>query len=218
VRLIGPCLVALAIVGVAVALAIYRADNPPPQVPTAPARIVQIADWHWVPEGQHGDGDYGKFLDLLERIQQQQMDAIRKMEVREVWIEGQSDKTIADFRAHVLKLRDAKPDSNSDNPVDQLIADTYREDLLQIGAAGRLLLTREIDDVLPLEDHKAWQAAKPLNGVIDPKANEARERAMAKRLPSRAVIVLGVGHDLSKWIPDEFEYVVERVEALPAEK
>jgi hypothetical protein len=94
----------------------------------------------------------------------------------------------------------------------------YREDLLQIGAAGRLYLDGEIDDVLPLEDRAAWRVAKPVDGVIDPKANEARERAMANRLPRRAVIVLGVGHDLFPWLPGEVDYLVERMEALPAEK
>jgi len=79
-------------VGAAIALAVCRADHPPKQVPTAPYRIVQIAGWHWVPEGQHGEGDYDEFLDLLERIQQQQMEAIRKLDVREVWVEGQSDQ------------------------------------------------------------------------------------------------------------------------------
>jgi hypothetical protein len=107
---------------------------------------------------------------------------------------------------------------DGDSPTAQLIRDTYREDLLQIGAAGRLYLSDEIDDVLPLEDHAAWRAAKPADGVIDPQANEVREKAMANRLPSRAVIVLGVGHDLTKWLPGEFEYTVERVEALPAER
>jgi hypothetical protein len=210
-RVVVPGLVALAIVGAAVLIAIYRADHPPKQVPTAPHRIVHIADWHWV-EGKND-------LELLERIQQQQMDAIRKLEVREVWVEGQSDKTIDDFRQHILKLRKVEfPPADSDDPTDQLILDTYRQDLLQIGAAGRLYLNGEIDDVLPLEDHAAWQAAKPVDGVIDPKANEERERAMVNRLPSRAVIVLGAGHDLFKWLPGEVECRVERVEALPAEK
>lgn len=136
------------------------------------------------------------------------MEAIRKLDVREVWIEGQSDETIADFRQHVLKLRDVKL-PEGDSPA-------YRKEFLQIGAAGRLYMNGEIDNVLPLEDHNAWRAARPVDGVIDPAANEARECAMAKRLPSRAVIVLGMDHDLSKWLPGEFEYLLERVEALEA--
>lgn len=182
--------------------------------PTAPDRIVHIADWHWVPEGDHGEGDYEEFLDLVERIQLQQMDVLRRMEVREIWIEAQSDETIAKYRRHILKLRSMEP-PEGDSPIDQVIRDIYREDLLQIGAAGRLLLAGEIDDVRPLEDHDAWRAAKPVDGEIGEASNEYRERAMAKRLPSRAVIVLGVGHDLRPWLPPEWEYEVVKVEAIP---
>ncbi len=82
------------------------------------------------------------------------------------------------------------PDPNSDNPVDQLIAEMYREDLLLMGAAGRLLMAGEIDDVLPLEDHAEWSAVS-------------------------AVIVLGADHDLRKWLPAGSEYRIVRVEALP---
>src|SRR5690348_2821138 len=107
-RAIVPCLTVVAIVAAALVLAIYQADHPPKQMPMAPDEVIHIADWHWVPEGQHGDGDYAEFLDLVDRLQLQQMDAIRKLDVREVWIEGQSDQSIADFRRHVLKLRDVR--------------------------------------------------------------------------------------------------------------
>src|SRR6187402_1135053 len=102
-RFVVPCLTVAAIVGAAILLAIYRADQPPEQTPTAPARIVHIADWHYFPVGDCNDTDDSA---LIERIQQQQMDAIRALDVREVWVEGQSDETIAEFRRHVLRLRD----------------------------------------------------------------------------------------------------------------
>ena len=47
----------LALVLGAVALAIYLADHPPKQVPTAPNRIAHIADWHYFPVGQCNDED-----------------------------------------------------------------------------------------------------------------------------------------------------------------
>lgn len=191
----------------------YTTLRPAPG-PSAPDRIVHIADWHWVPEGDHGDGDYAEFLEQVDWIQRQQMQEIRALEVRQVWVEGQSDETIAGFRGHVLSLR-AFVLPQGDSPVDQLIRDTYQEDLLQMGAAGRLLLAGEIDDALPLEDHDAWRAAKPVDGEIGKASNEYRERAMARRLPNRAVIVLGAGHDLGKWLPKGLAYEVVRVEALP---
>jgi hypothetical protein len=177
---------------------------------SAPAEIIQIADWHWMPAGPCNDSDN---RELVERIQKQQMAAIRELQVREVWIEGQSDETIADFRRHIRKLRQVQP-PEGDSPVDQLIRDTYEEDLLDIGAAGRLLLEGAIDDVLPLEDHQAWLAASPTDCEIQAATNARREQAIVKRLPRRAVIVLGVGHDLSRRLPPGTRYEVVRVEAL----
>jgi hypothetical protein len=183
----------------------------PPPGPTAPDRIVHIADWHWYPVSECNETDD---RELVEQIQLQQMDAIRRLDVREVWVEGLSDETIADFRRHVRRLREVRvPDG--DGPVDQLVRDLYAEDLLLIGAAGRLLLNKEIDEVLPLENHDAWQAAQAVDCVIPEASDEARERAMAKRLPSRAVIVLGVYHDLRKHLPAEVDYQVVRVDAMP---
>src|SRR5688500_514392 len=106
-RVVAACLTVAAIIAAALLLAIYRADHPPAPVPTAPNRIVHIADWHYFPGEDDGE--------LIEQIQQQQMVVIRDLDVREVWIEGQSDETIAEFRQRVLRLRDVKPpDPNSD--------------------------------------------------------------------------------------------------------
>lgn len=190
-------------------------ESSPLIIPPTPSLAIHIADYHWVPEGEHGDGSYADFLNLIERIQQQQMAEIRKLGRREVWMEGQSDETIADFRRHVEKLKTVElPDG--DSPVDQVIRDIYREDLLQIGAAGRLLLSDELDDVLPLEDHDAWQAAKPIDGERNINADPAREQAMANRLSPGAVVVLGAGHDLSPYLFGDMSARVIRVEALPA--
>jgi hypothetical protein len=184
----------------------------PPIIPPTPAPIIHIADWHWSPVNECNDTDN---RELVEEIQQQQMDAIRKLGVRQVWVEGQSDQTIAEFREHIRKLRDVRVEG--DSPVDQLIRDLYQEDLLQIGAAGRLLLQGEIDDVLPLEDHDAWQAAKPVDCERNINADPAREQAMANRLPPGAVIVLGMGHDLSPYLfGDTVEVIPRRGAAGPA--
>jgi len=182
--------------------------------PAAPARIIQIVNWQWVPEGQHGGGDYGEFLRLLDQIQLQQMEAIRELHVREVWIEEQSDETIGEFRRKVLELRDMMP-KDGENPADQSVANRFREDLLQIGAAGRLLLAGEIDDVLPLEDHAAWRAAQPVNGRVNQAAKEARERAIVKRVPVGGVFVLGPGHNLRKWLPSETQWLPVQVAVMP---
>jgi hypothetical protein len=142
------------------------------------------------------------------------MDAIRKLGVRKVWVEGQSDETIADFRAHIEKLKTVEL-PEGDSPVDQMVRDLYWEDLLQIGASGRLLLAGEIDQVLPLEDHDAWRAAKPMGGELDFNAMATRDHMMAKRLPPGAVVVLGLEHDLEPYLFGDMTVRVVRVEALP---
>lgn len=88
----------------------------------------------------------------------------------------------------------------------QLVAmlDEHKERLLEMGAAGRLLISGELKDVLPLEDADALEKAKPISpsgGVkLDPVKIEARHDAQVKAVMKEgpvAVIVLGGSHDLS---------------------
>ncbi len=87
--------------------------------------------------------------------------------------------------------------------LEQLL-ETYRQERLQIGAAGQLLMSGELKEVRPLDDFAAWQAADPLkpNGSVrlSNRLIEAREDAQLKQLLAGggfALIVLGGGHDLS---------------------
>jgi len=186
----------------------------PPIIPPTPAPIIHIADWPWVPEGEHGEGEYAKFLASVERIQLQQMDEIRKLRVRKVWVEGQTDESIVDYRARIEKLKTVELPAG-DSPADQVIPETHRADLLQIGAAGRLLLLGELDDVFPLEDNDAWQTPQPVDGEPNFNANADRDQALANRLPAGAVIVLGFRHNLKPYLQDDRTVEVIRVEALP---
>jgi hypothetical protein len=82
--------------------------------------------------------------------------------------------------------------------------DEHKHRLLEMGAAGRLLTSGELEDVLPLEDADALEKAKPISpsGSVrnDPVKIEARHdaqvRAVMKDGPV-AVIVLGGAHDLT---------------------
>jgi hypothetical protein len=75
--------------------------------------------------------------------------------------------------------------------------------LLEIGAAGRLVLNSELGSVKPLEESMIHQQANPVKDgrvVFDEKINKQREDAMAKILIDGdpfCVIVLGNAHDLS---------------------
>ena len=88
---------------------------------------------------------------------------------------------------------------------------------------GRLLLSHEIGDVLPLEDRTALQAARPVGdsgGVrLDKAKVEARRRAMVKQLPPSgiALIVLGGSHDLAPHFGPDVLYVRVTPRSYPGE-
>jgi hypothetical protein len=81
--------------------------------------------------------------------------------------------------------------------------DQLRVALMEIGAAGRLLMSGELEEILPLEDAEKLEQAKPItpNGEvkIDPAKVEARHDAqvgMAFKHGPVAVVILGGAHDL----------------------
>jgi hypothetical protein len=80
----------------------------------------------------------------------------------------------------------------------------HRFALLEIGAAGRLLVSGELEEVLPLDDAKLLDAAGPVvaSGKVtfDAAKVAARQDAMVQRALAKdhaAVIVLGGSHDLT---------------------
>ena len=82
--------------------------------------------------------------------------------------------------------------------------DDHKHRLLEMGAAGRLLISGELEDVLPLEDADALEKAKPISPSGDIRLDlgkiEARHNAQVKTVLKEgqvAVIVLGGSHDLS---------------------
>jgi hypothetical protein len=80
----------------------------------------------------------------------------------------------------------------------------YRHDVLRFGAVGRLLVAREVEAVLPLDDAQLLDRAQPVTkgGEVkpDPEQVKARQDAQVKAALESgpvAVIVLGGSHDLS---------------------
>ena len=83
--------------------------------------------------------------------------------------------------------------------------DDHKHRLLEMGAAGRLLIAGELDDVLALEDADALEKAKPIspsgNVKFDSQKLELRHDAQVKAIMKEgpvAVIVLGGANDLTK--------------------
>jgi len=84
------------------------------------------------------------------------------------------------------------------------LLDQHKHRLLEMGAAGRLLIAGELEDVLPLEDADAFEQAKPITPEGEVKADtaklKARRDAQVKAVLEKGafgLIVLGGSHDLS---------------------
>ena len=83
------------------------------------------------------------------------------------------------------------------------LLDQHRVALLELGAAGRLLMSGELQEVLPLEDAEKLEQAKPVTPSgevkLDPAKvkvrNDAQVRMAFKNGPV-AVVILGGAHDL----------------------
>jgi hypothetical protein len=80
----------------------------------------------------------------------------------------------------------------------------HRKRLLDLGAAGRLLIAGDIEEVLPLDDAELLDQAKPITPdgrvIFDPDKLAARRDRIVKVAMARgpfALIVLGGSHDLS---------------------
>ena len=73
--------------------------------------------------------------------------------------------------------------------------------LLRIGAAGQLLVTGELAEILPVEDTAAYDAANPIGDdgtvTLDEEKIEARQDAQVRRMLKREVslVILGGAHD-----------------------
>ena len=93
--------------------------------------------------------------------------------------------------------------------------DEHKIRMLEMGAAGRLMISGDLNDVLPLEDGDALDAANPVspNGrKFDPEKIEARHDAHLRLITKKGpvgFIILGGAHDLSESVQrmGECEYL-----------
>ena len=188
-------------------------------------QIIHILDWHFVLQADFAadlrdqssepisDDEiqelYEEFLVEVEAVQQEQMAILRVLirdhGVRAIYKEGLTAEGLTAFIklvATIKKFELNKP--KGETPIEQFLLDQYRQDLLQLGAAGRLLLSRELQAVLPAEDAESLAKANPVkpDGAIefDAEADERREDAIVGSMLDGdrvAVIVLGGDHDLA---------------------
>jgi len=174
------------------------------------------------------DRRFTELLDEVERVQEQQMAVLRWLithhGLKRVHIEGLTklDQGIIEIKIRALQsvgkllselrqensdlLSEQEPDAETAQIIEGIrkVEEKYRRDLLQLGAAGRLVLSGDLEGVLPLEDEKVFDAANPVaeDGTVtfDQEKIAARQDGQVRLLLEGepfAVIILGGGHDLS---------------------
>lgn len=122
------------------------------------------------------DREYSQFLRSVESSQKNQMRALRHL-----------------IKEHNLKAVYVEG-----------VTEQNRIDQMELGAAGRLVVSGELQTILPAEDSAVFKAANPVQPDvavdIDREAEERCEDAIVRNLMKAdgvAVIILGGGHDLS---------------------
>lgn len=185
--------------------------------------IIHLLNWHYVSKEDFvsdlsdSSGDklseaeiekrYLEFLNDVEAIQGEQKQILRHLikhhKVRSVHMEGLSEKNLSAFNSFIKILKEFEV-PESDGAFDLFLKEQYRRDCLQMGAAAQLVISNELNSVLPLENAKAFEAANPVDNDrevrIDEGKEEKREDEMIKSLlkgQGIKVIMLGGGHDLT---------------------
>ncbi|QDT94150.1 hypothetical protein [Gimesia algae] len=197
----------------------------PLQTHAEPTKIIHILNWHYVSRDDFAadlrteigksqsddqiDKEYLSFLDDVKAIQKEQAELLRRLikkhDLNAVYVEGLTEKNHKGALKFINTMKNYEATRQpSDDPIDRLVKAQHHLNLLEAGAAARLVMTGELKTLLPAEDSKAMEAANPVQAdgsvVIDKKADEAREDAIVKNLMKAdgvVVIILGGGHDLS---------------------
>ena len=125
--------------------------------------------------------------------------------MKEVFSEGLTDENLPGYRealrgitAYHKELKQFSPD---DGPEAKKILDEHQITLFQYGAAGELALEGKLKELSA--EGPEYDAARPMNGTVDPKLELAREEAIVKRILKHgktSILVLGGGHDLTEII------------------
>ena len=194
-----------------------------PTKPKPKQIIIHLLNWHFVSKEDFAadlsdlsDGklledeiekQYLDFLNDVETIQKEQKQILRYLSkhhrVRSVYMEGLTKKNLNAFN-HFIKTLQEFEVPEGDGAFDLFLKEQYRRDCLQLGAAAQLLISNELESVLPLENAEVFEAASPVSkdGKIrfDEAAEAKREDEMLKILMREQgikVIVLGGGHDMT---------------------
>ncbi len=166
------------------------------------------------------------FLADVEAVQVEQMALLRELAkfhgLKQVFLEGVTKVELPAVRKFLDALVQwEKPEG--DGILDGLWVDLHRQDTLEAGAAGRLMMAGELE-VLAAEEVDGLLPVYPfrIDEVrFDNTANERREDAIVRNVLASespvAVLILGGGHDLSDNVEriggGQVEYVRVQVDA-----
>lgn len=180
--------------------------------------IIHILDWHYVPKdllakdlglsGPEMEKAYQQHLADVDRVQQSQMAIIRHLHeqgVRQFFLEGLTEETLAEYHVRVTsakevaalqqKIADMQKQLGRQEKDD--LAAEAKEELLRLGAVGRLMVEGLDLAPQPLDDARLLEEAKPsFQGGFDPKKVKAREDAILHKLKGGQVIILGGNHEM----------------------
>ncbi|MBI2806080.1 MAG: hypothetical protein HYX68_13955 [Planctomycetes bacterium] len=170
---------------------------------------------------------YEEHLLELDAVQLEQLTLVRCLikhhGLKRVFSEGFSSKDMENYKDRISVLRKMEKDQVSQlrkqlidvqalkgdeaRKIEDQIKTMIREHevrLLEVGVSGRLLITGEIEDVVPIEDTDLLDKAKPVtpDGKLrfDPGKVKARNDAQVKAVLENGpvgFVILGGSHDLS---------------------
>ena len=169
------------------------------------------------------EGHWKELLREVAVVQTEQLVVLRqliqRLGLRSIHVEGLTSRDMPIFEAKVAVLRkvgaelaslrsivEELGEEDAGQLVKQLegVEQQQHRDLLQLGAAGRLLMEGTIKAVVPLEEVASYEAADPVaedgTVVLNQDRIEARQDAQVKRLLDGgkcSLIILGGAHDLS---------------------
>lgn len=147
---------------------------------------------------------------LVEKVQVDQLAVarylIKQRGLSAIYSEGLSAKTVRTYRLRINLMRQMEDGDKMPKGVPGTL-------WLEIGAPGRLLMAGEVNEVLPLEDAEALDAAAPVRHregmLFDDETVWLRRQAMARNLQREglALIVLGGSHDLGTHLGGDVLYI-----------
>ena len=178
------------------------------------------------------DQRYQKFLQGVDSVQLEQMTLLRTLiqqhGLKRLFCEGLASRDMPNYWEKISILKDMEanqiaqlkrqlnevrellvqsPDPEAqvmeEKILDLLYGNYWR--LVEMGASGRLLVSGEIEEVLPMEDYEILDAANPVTSEgqvqFDEKKVQARRDAIVKNVLKAGpfgLMILGGDHDLSE--------------------